>query len=117
MCGIAGFFEAAEHATPERIGAMTDRLIHRGPNDHGFLLVNTQTNSVATAPGTAGFYDLALGHRRLSILDLSEAGRQPMSSADERYWVVFNGEIYNFKDLRKDLEARGHVFRSASDSE
>src|SRR5439155_23518220 len=60
---------------------------------------------------------LGLGHRRLAILDLSKQGRQPMPCVDGRYWVTFNGEIFNFIELRRELEARGHTFRSESDTE
>jgi asparagine synthase (glutamine-hydrolysing) len=82
---------------------MTDRLVHRGPDDSGVW--------VDAEPG------IALGFRRLAIVDLSPAGHQPMVSPDGRYVIVFNGEVYNFKELRKDLESRGHDFRSHSDTE
>lgn len=82
---------------------MTDAVAHRGPDDSGAWL-----------DGEAG---VALGHRRLSILDLSALGHQPMRSDDGRYQMVFNGEIYNFADLRRDLEAQGHTFRGHSDTE
>ena len=103
MCGIAGVV----HDDPQRpvaastVQAMCDRLQHRGPDDSG----------VWTGPG------VGLGHRRLSIIDLSAAGRQPMPNEDESVWTVFNGEIYNFRELRRELEAAGHRFRSATDSE
>ncbi len=97
MCGIAGF----TWTDPELIVGMTDSLAHRGPDDHG---------------GYIG-HGVSLGHRRLSIIDLSRDGRQPLGNEDESVWLVFNGEIYNFKELRKTLEAAGHVFRSQSDSE
>jgi len=62
-------------------------------------------------------YEVSLGHRRLSIIDLSEAGHQPMCNEDEKIWIVFNGEVYNFQEIRKELEAKGHLFRSKSDTE
>ena len=79
---------------------MADSIVHRGPDDEGYFF---------SGP-------LGLGFRRLSIIDLS-GGHQPMSDADETVWVVFNGEIYNFKELRADLERRGHQFRTSSDTE
>lgn len=102
MCGIAGIFhlETAKPVDPARVRAMTDILAHRGPDGSG----------VWTAQG------IGLGHRRLSIIDLA-GGDQPMATADERFVIVFNGEIYNFRELRTDLEALGHVFTTASDTE
>jgi len=102
MCGIAGIFHlnTAKPVDPQRIGMMTDVLAHRGPDGSG----------VWTAAG------IGLGHRRLSIIDLA-AGHQPMASADGDIIVVFNGEIYNYQDVRADLEASGAVFRTNSDTE
>src|SRR5436309_7358975 len=107
MCGIAGFLHlAAATGTDElaaRAKAMATTIAHRGPDDSGVWV---------DAP--AG---IALGHRRLSIIDLSPLGHQPMHSADGRYVITFNGEIYNFRALRHDLAARGHAFRGHSDTE
>ena len=102
MCGIAGIFhvESSKPVDPERVRRMTDALAHRGPDGSG----------VWTAPG------IGLGHRRLSIIDLG-GGAQPMLTEDERFALSFNGEIYNFQELRKELEALGHHFRTHSDSE
>lgn len=100
MCGIVGGWGPEALAGVERA---VDRLGHRGPDDRG----------VYRDP--AG--DIALGHTRLAILDLSEAGHQPMLSADERTVLVFNGEIYNFRNLRAELERGGVVFRGHSDTE
>ncbi|MGN6270089.1 MAG: XrtA/PEP-CTERM system amidotransferase [Sphingomonas sp.] len=102
MCGIAGLFYPAtpKPVDPARIRAMTDVLAHRGPDGSG----------VWTAPGV-GF-----GHRRLSIIDLG-GGAQPMASADARVTVTYNGEIYNFREVRAELEAKGAVFRTESDTE
>ncbi len=96
MCGIAGFLQSpplGREAEPV-LRAMTDRLHHRGPDDSG-LWMDAQAG-------------IALGHRRLSILDLSPAGHQPMASADGRYVIVFNGEIYNFEELRAELACPPH---------
>lgn len=107
MCGLAGFLDASAAAPAEEMSAsikrMTATLTHRGPDDNGIWL-----------DAKAG---LALGHRRLSILDLSAEGHQPMVSGCGRYVLVFNGEIYNFRQLRADLETRGHQFRGHSDTE
>lgn len=105
MCGIAGFLapptggECAHRAAQ----AMAARLVHRGPDDGG----------VWTDPETG----VGLAHRRLSILDLSAEGQQPMLSGDGRFVLVFNGEIYNFAALRAELAGRGHAFRGRSDTE
>ena len=102
MCGIAGIFHlpVPKPVDPARVRAMTDLLAHRGPDGSG----------IWTAPGV-GF-----GHRRLSIIDL-EGGAQPMLTRDGQLSITFNGEIYNFKDIRADLEKSGHVFHTSSDTE
>src|SRR4030042_5843012 len=102
MCGICGVIYS-NHARPidrQRLGRMTDIMQHRGPDSFGFHI----------EPG------VGLGIRRLSIIDL-KTGDQPISNEDGSVWVVLNGEIYNFLDLRKDLESRGHVFKTKSDTE
>ena len=103
MCGIAGIFhpDVPKPVDPARIEAMTEALAHRGPDGSG----------VWTAPGV-GF-----GHRRLSIIDLSDAAAQPMLTADRRVAISYNGEIYNYREVRAELEAKGHVFRTESDTE
>ncbi|MBI3858364.1 MAG: asparagine synthase (glutamine-hydrolyzing) [Planctomycetes bacterium] len=105
MCGLCGFLTPGPLAEESEaiLGPMTETLRHRGPDDSGLW-----TDRAA---------GVALGHRRLSILDLSPLGHQPMESACGRYVAAFNGEIYNFADLRKDLEGRGHKFRGHSDTE
>lgn len=105
MCGIAGIWNYATGAPADRglLRAMTDSIAHRGPDDQG-----------AHFDDAAG---VGLGFRRLAIIDLSAAGRQPMANEDATVWTVFNGEVYNFQDLRPALEARGHVFRSRTDTE
>lgn len=103
MCGICGQFNFGEDAQPvERstLERMANSLVHRGPDDAGYHLDRS----------------LGLGFRRLSIIDLA-GGHQPMSDAEGRVWIVFNGEIYNFKELRDELTSLGHVFRTRSDTE
>jgi asparagine synthase (glutamine-hydrolysing) len=102
MCGIAGLFHAdvPKPVDPARVRAMADVLAHRGPDGSG----------VWTAPG------VGLGHRRLSIIDL-QGGAQPMLTPDRRLAVTYNGEIYNFREVRAELEAKGHVFATSSDTE
>jgi asparagine synthase (glutamine-hydrolysing) len=103
VCGLAGlvFADLERLAKAEDILMMVQSLAHRGPDDQGIECL-----------GPA-----ALGHRRLSIIDLSSAGRQPLCNEDGSVWLVCNGEIYNHRELRVDLEKRGHVFSSQSDSE
>jgi asparagine synthase (glutamine-hydrolysing) len=102
MCGICGQFNFGNLEPVERrdLEAMTRTLVHRGPDDEGYYIA-----------GPLGF-----GFRRLSIIDLG-GGHQPMSDQEESVWVVFNGEIYNFLELRRELEGYGHVFRTRSDTE
>jgi asparagine synthase (glutamine-hydrolysing) len=113
MCGIAGYFDARDRATMPAVRAMTDRLRHRGPNADGHLFVDTRTGRTSREPTPSS--DLALGHRRLSVIDLSDAGLQPMQRG--HHWVVYNGEIYNYVELREELKSLGHEFRSSSDTE
>jgi asparagine synthase (glutamine-hydrolysing) len=102
MCGIAGRlnFDRHQPISEDRLRAMTSTLAHRGPDADGFYV------------GTG----IGLGHRRLSIIDLS-TGDQPLANEDQTVWVVFNGEIYNFPDIRRDLEQAGHRFRTHTDTE
>src|SRR5271168_3246593 len=102
MCGICGQYNFGSRAPVERrnVEAMTRSIRHRGPDDEGYFIA-----------GPVG-----LGFRRLSIIDLS-GGHQPISDREETVWVVFNGEIYNFHELRSELESHGHVFRTNSDTE
>ncbi len=100
MCGIAGYISFKGPARQAVAQTMCDRIRHRGPDDEGFFV---------NGP-------VAMGMRRLSIIDLS-GGHQPIANEDETIWVVFNGEIYNYRSLRQDLLARGHRFRTDSDTE
>jgi asparagine synthase (glutamine-hydrolysing) len=100
MCGISGIIDLSGNSVPLKdIKLMNDLVSHRGPDGEGFHIDR----------------NFALGHRRLSILDLSEAGAQPMKLED--LWITFNGEIFNYKEIRLDLEALGHHFHSGSDTE
>src|SRR6266851_159993 len=102
MCGICGQFNFVrnEPVEPDTVRRMTATMVHRGPDDDGHLF-----------DGPIG-----LGFRRLSIIDLA-GGHQPMSDAEETVWVILNGEIYNFKELRAELRKKGHHFRTNSDTE
>ena len=104
MCGITGkiYFKNGM-VRKEEIERMNDKIKHRGPDDGG-VYINTKKN-------------VGLGHRRLSIIDLSPLGHQPMSNEDGTVWITFNGEIYNFQSLRQDLVNRGHKFKSHTDTE
>ncbi|HOB44004.1 MAG TPA: asparagine synthetase B, partial [Bacillota bacterium] len=102
MCGIAGQLQlSGGTADRDLILRMSDLLKHRGPDGDGTYI-----------DGTIG-----LAHRRLAIIDLSEEGRQPMTNEDGTLWLVFNGEIYNYRELMEELIAHGHQFRSKTDSE
>ncbi len=106
MCGITGFVTPGGGEKVEleaRVRLMSDQMVHRGPDDSGTWV----------EPGAG----VALGFRRLAIVDLSEAGHQPMISSSGRFVIVFNGEVYNFTELRQELELRGHKFRGHSDTE
>ena len=144
MCGIAGIVRLGERRfDPDAIERMCDAIEHRGPDDAGYAFFEPSQRGRAGGWQTfvapefrhlnehlavfGGDYyrnemtshdpALALGHRRLSILDLTHKGHQPMASRDRRYWIVYNGEIYNFRELRAQLEQRGHSFRTRSDTE
>ena len=124
MCGIAGIVTAEGPASADEIGRMTSLVEYRGPDDFGYLGYNTRgkhphfTKEIGElAPGGGREYDLLLGHRRLAILDLSEQGRCPMPSADGRLWITYNGEIYNYIELRAELSVLGHGFSTGTDTE
>ncbi|HTV54118.1 MAG TPA: asparagine synthase (glutamine-hydrolyzing) [Terriglobia bacterium] len=102
MCGICGIynFDSNESVNPDLLEAMNRQIIHRGPDDEGFYVAR----------------NVGLAMRRLSIIDVA-SGHQPMTNEDSSLWLVFNGEIYNHQELRPDLEARGHHYRTRSDTE
>ena len=108
MCGIFGWITRSDRR-PEmgELRRLTDMLSHRGPDGGGYELLETADSR----------YSIGLGHRRLSIIDLSDAGAQPMWSSDRRFCLIFNGEIYNYIELRAELAALNHQFFSSSDSE
>jgi len=103
MCGIVGFIDRSKQTKSETLQTMTDTLQHRGPDDSGYKFVENEN------------YQLGLGHRRLSILDLSLHGHQPM--VFEHLSMVYNGEVYNFQEIKTELEASGYSFESHSDTE
>ncbi|HEX8922453.1 MAG TPA: asparagine synthase (glutamine-hydrolyzing) [Pyrinomonadaceae bacterium] len=106
MCGISGLATTGGQPINQAVlEAMTERLRHRGPDDRGIFL------------GGSGDVSIGLGAQRLSIIDLSERGRMPMATSDGRLRITYNGEIYNFKEIRRELESFGHVFRSDTDTE
>src|SRR5438094_722320 len=103
MCAIAGIVGFRGRVDAQLLVRMNDVLAHRGPDDRGEWV----------SPDAR----VGLANRRLAILDMTPCGHQPMSSADARYHLVFNGEIYNYVELRDQLAERGHRFRSRSDTE
>lgn len=130
MCGIFGQIERQDRGlkVPEVVCAL-NAMRHRGPDDEGYLFFDRATGrrhacggydtdprlALPTVPNDR--FDVALGHRRLSILDLSPGGHQPMASPDGRYWITFNGEIYNYVELRNELVAMGVPFHTGTDTE
>lgn len=142
MCGIAGIINLQGENSPQAqpVQKMTQRMTHRGPDDEGYLLVDsgggyttyygddTPLNDPASymingfpkehiQSAYNGTSQVALGHRRLSIVDLSPHGHQPLCTPDKRYWIVFNGEIYNYQDIASDLKADGISLHGHSDTE
>lgn len=113
MCGIVGYVGAKNEWSAETLRRMRDALTHRGPDGAGEVRWRAD-GSRAPEHEPAGF---GLAHRRLSIIDLSAAGAQPMSNEDGALWITYNGEVYNFRDYRRELEDRGHRFRSHCDTE
>jgi len=104
MCGIVGLWNLNNEPVSQQVlQRFTDALTHRGPDGSGFF-IDSDAN-------------LGLGHRRLAIIDITDTGRQPMSFGDGRYWIVFNGEIYNFVELKAELESHGYQFKTNSDTE
>lgn len=141
MCGISALFAISSCVEMASIFSMTESIRHRGPDDEGYLIIKADSNDTpvcASGPSThqeviaSNFpyspkshidayhqYPLtvAMGHRRLSIVDLSPAGHQPMCSEEKLLWIIFNGEIYNYIEIRHELESRGYNFITQSDTE
>jgi asparagine synthase (glutamine-hydrolysing) len=130
MCGIAGLISFESPVGPDLISSMTRAQRHRGPDDEGYVAIDleeepvrvtslcgpdTQLKCEPTVEEFTGRSRLYLGHRRLAVLDLSPRGHQPMSR--DNLWIVFNGEIYNFVELRQELMALGHMFNTQTDTE
>lgn len=108
MCGICGKISYIGKSIDSGIiERMCRKMLHRGPDDEGIYLNNPTNDGIS----------IGLGHRRLSIIDLSEAGHQPMHNEDKTIWVVYNGEIYNFSELKAELGTKGHFFKSNTDTE
>ena len=105
MCGIYGYISLKDRVQSKVLRGMGDALKHRGPDDEGEMISNLEDMSIG------------LGHKRLSIIDLSSAGKQPMANEDESIWITCNGEIYNYRELTRELEDKGHRFKSHSDTE
>ena len=103
MCGITGFIDFKRSTSIQELHKMTDVLHHRGPDGSGYELIEKEN------------YVLGFGHRRLSIIDLTESGAQPMCF--QEFWITFNGEVYNFSEIKLELESLGHKFKSTSDTE
>ena len=103
MCGIAGIYAPGRALAGDAVEPLIASMAHRGPDDRGIEVLANQT--------------LVFGHLRLSILDLSPLGHQPMATPDRRVWIVYNGEIYNFREVRRELRSLGWEFRSESDTE
>lgn len=136
MCGIAGIIALSDSdVSPRQLRAMTDAIRHRGPDDEGYAFIDSKTarlvmasgpasppdvardlQDIGTIPDGSGF-DVGLAHRRFSIIDLSSGGHQPLSTVDGECVVVFNGEIYNFVEVRLELERLGRRFLTRSDTE
>jgi asparagine synthase (glutamine-hydrolysing) len=130
MCGLFGLILPSNQAVERGVLLQASRMLeHRGPDDEGFLLANSTVAVAARGPlgvgqqtlpsvvDVEGHYHLAFAFRRLSILDLSPRGHQPMASPSGRQWIVFNGEIYNYIEIREELTATGVVFQTGADTE
>jgi len=133
MCGFFGLMQRdGSPISPAFVRHATDLLRHRGPDDEGYLCFHTKTKRTLSCAGrdtdrrlglpsldqaNKDCFDFALGFRRLSVIDPSPGGHQPMVSHDGRYWIVLNGEIYNYVEIRQELQELGHRFHSASDTE
>lgn len=139
MCGIAGIISKSNSVSiKDTVFAMSQAIKHRGPDGEGFAFfssskvtpaysnetpqINKESKSFLFNPNTSlqniqNDYTIAFAHRRLSIIDLSEAGHQPMCDTSTDYWITFNGEVYNYIELREELKSKGHIFVTQTDTE
>lgn len=120
MCGFITIYSHSEgQITKSLLENMTHALAHRGPDDYGFCHIEKNSKALwkENGPEILALPGVAMGHRRLSIVDLSEDGRQPFVSSDKRFWMVYNGEVFNYLELREELKAQGHVFSTQTDTE
>ncbi|MEO8663942.1 MAG: asparagine synthase (glutamine-hydrolyzing) [Ignavibacteria bacterium] len=125
MCGICGIISSAGNLSFDIIRNMNDAIAHRGPDDEGFLAYNSasknfleiKSNGINSGEVNNNDHNLFLGHRRLSIIDVSECGHQPYKDVNDNFFMIYNGEIYNYIELREDLIRKGYKFRSKSDTE
>jgi asparagine synthase (glutamine-hydrolysing) len=125
MCGICGIVARKRNVNFQEVKQLNDAIAHRGPDDEGFVsynsasrnIVETKRNTLQQADNLRSEFNIHLGHRRLSIIDVSEGGHQPFRDDTGKYFLVFNGEIYNYIELRSALEQRGVIFRSGTDTE
>lgn len=138
MCGIVGIISQKPNKIAKNIFLANNQMYRRGPDDEGFLLVNERNIDICYGEDTPlssfkdnqayyptknikstfeEFYNIAFGHRRLSIVDLSSHGHQPMCDESKRYWIVFNGEVYNFNEIKEELRNLGYLFVSNTDTE
>jgi asparagine synthase (glutamine-hydrolysing) len=117
MCGFTGVYHLNGTPVPVAlVQTMNAALVHRGPDDQGLTAIATATGRSFSSGDPEGC-NLVMASRRLSIIDLSSAGRMPMSNPNQSIWLVYNGEIYNYREVRSKLESLGHVFRSGTDTE
>ena len=112
MCGIVGVFSNKTSFDKAKVREMLNSIAHRGPDDSGIVAIDTNTNQVGEDRS-----NLLFGHRRLSILDLSSLGHQPMATKDKKIWITYNGEIFNFIEIRENLRKKGYGFTSNTDTE
>ena len=122
MCGVCGELDLeGKTVRYKTVEEMCHMLVHRGPDDEGAVFFRDGLPIELRKPLPTGSeekgFEVGLGHRRLSIIDLSEAAHQPMANEDGQIWIVYNGEIYNYQELREQLQKMGHVFKSRSDTE
>ena len=131
MCGIVGFCALEDLVGPSVIEAAMSAIRHRGPDDEGYIAYDLGTGGVTEYLGTDSLARngvhissgkeerrcVVFGHRRLSIIDPTVAGHQPMSYKDRRYWIIYNGEVYNYIEIRQALQKRGYSFSTKTDTE